>query len=124
MDERHELGKKGEEIALDFLVNKGFRLVKKNYKCHRWGEIDIVMLDGEYLVFVEVRTKSNKAHGMPLETIGYSKRRQIEKMAKLYLTNENVPDSIFCRFDVVGIILSNSGNPQIEHYENAFILND
>ncbi len=121
---KQELGHKGEEIALNFLKNKGYELVARNYRCHRWGELDLVMRDGKYLVFVEVRTKSNIVHGTPLETIGYEKRRQIEKMAQLYMTKEKIPADTFCRFDVVGIVLPNSGEPKIEHIQDAFIIGD
>ncbi len=119
-----ELGRKGEEIALKFLTKKGYELVARNYRCHRWCELDLVMQDGKYLVFVEVRTKKNTAHGTPIETIDYDKRRQIEKMARLYLTKEKVPENTYCRFDVVGIILPNNGEPVIDYIKDAFIMGD
>ena len=82
------------------------------------------MRDGKYLVFVEVRTKKNTIHGTPIETVDYDKRRQIEKMARLYFTKEKVPEDTYCRFDVVGIVLPNDGEPQIEHIQDAFIIGD
>lgn len=119
-----ELGRKGEEIALKYLTDKGYELIARNYRFKRFGELDLVMRDGKYLVFVEVRTKKNTAHGTPIETVDYAKRRQIEKMARLYMTKEKVPEDTYCRFDVVGIVIPNSEEPQIEHIQDAFILGD
>ena len=122
--QKKELGRKGENIALKFLLEKGYQLVAKNYNCHKFGELDLVMRDGKYLVFVEVRTKKNTIHGTPIESIDYLKRRQIEKMANLYMTKEKVPEDTFCRFDVIGIIAPDNGEPKIEHIQDAFIMGD
>lgn len=122
--QKKELGRKGEEIALKFLKEKGYELITRNYRCHNFGELDLVMHDGKYLVFVEVRTKKNTAHGTPIETVDYAKRRQIVKMARLYMTKEKVPEDTYCRFDVVGIVIPNSEEPEIEHIQDAFILGD
>ncbi|MBQ2591826.1 MAG: YraN family protein [Candidatus Riflebacteria bacterium] len=118
------LGKKGEDIALNYLTEKGYELVARNYRFSRYGELDLVMRDGKYLVFVEVRTKKNKLYGSPLETIDYDKRRQIEKMAQLFLVKEKLSQDTFCRFDAIGIILSNNNEPEIEHIQDAFIIGD
>ena len=56
------LGKKGEDIALNYLTEKGYELVARNYRFSRYGELDLVMKDGNYLVFIEVRTKKNKLY--------------------------------------------------------------
>lgn len=122
--QKHILGRKGEDIAVEFLKNKGYELITRNYNVSRWGELDAVMRDGNYLVFVEVRTKSNTFFGTPLETIDAEKRRQIVKMAKYYMTKEKISEDMFCRFDVVGIVLTPGGEPQIEHYKDAFIAGD
>ncbi len=118
------LGKKGEDIALNYLTEKGYELVARNYRFSRYGELDLVMRDGKYLVFIEVRTKKNKLYGSPLETIDYDKRRQIEKMAQLFLVKEKLSQDTFCRFDAIGIILSNNNEPEIEHIQDAFIIGD
>ena len=119
-----ELGRKGEEIALKYLTDKGYELIARNYRFKRFGELDLIMKDGKYLVFVEVRTKKNTAFGTPLETVDYAKRRQIEKMAQLYFTKEKIPEDTFCRFDVVGIVLPDNAEPKIEHIQDAFIVGD
>lgn len=118
------LGKKGEDIALSYLTKKGYQLVARNYRFSRYGELDLVMRDGKYLVFIEVRTKKNKMYGSPLETIDYAKRRQIEKMAQLFLVKEKLSQDTFCRFDAIGIILPEKNEPEIEHIQDAFIMGD
>ena len=118
------LGKKGEDIALKYLTEKGYELVARNYRFSRYGELDLVMKDGKYLVFIEVRTKKNKIYGSPLETIDYAKRRQIEKMAQLFLVREKLPQDTFCRFDAIGIIAPDNNEPEIEHIQDAFIIGD
>lgn len=118
------LGRKGEDIAVEYLTDKGYELITRNYNVPRRGEIDAVMRDGNYLVFVEVRTKSNTFFGTPLETIDADKRRQIVKMARYYMAREKIPENMFCRFDVVGIVLSSDDKPQIEYYKDAFIAGD
>ena len=77
-DTRKQLGNRGEDFALAHLEAKGMCLIDRNYRW-RGGEIDLIMRDGAVLVFVEVRSKSGAAHGTPLETIDYRKRRQIER---------------------------------------------
>ena len=119
-----ELGRKGEEIALKYLTDKGYELIARNYRFKRFGELDLIMKDDKYLVFVEVRTKKNTLFGTPIETVDYAKRRQIEKMAQLFFTKEKIPEDTFCRFDVIGIVLPDNGEPQVEHIQDAFIVGD
>ncbi|MBQ3643914.1 MAG: YraN family protein [Candidatus Riflebacteria bacterium] len=119
-----ELGRKGEEIALKYLTDKGYELIARNYRFKRFGELDLIMKDGKYLVFVEVRTKKNTNFGTPLETVDYTKRRQISKMAQLYFVKEKIPEDTFSRFDVIGIVLPDNAEPKIEHIQDAFIIGD
>ncbi len=119
-----ELGRKGEEIALKYLTDKGYELIARNYRFKRFGELDLIMKDGKYLVFVEVRTKKNTNFGTPLETVDYAKRCQISKMAQLYFVKEKIPEDTFSRFDVIGIVLPDKAEPKIEHIQDAFIIGD
>ena len=121
---KQELGRKGEEIALEYLTKLGYKLITRNYSCPKIGEIDIIMKDGKYLVFVEVRTKSNVNFGTPLETIDFAKRRQIEKMARIYMGKNKISPDTFCRFDLVGIVLENDEKAKIEYCKDAFIRGD
>ncbi len=118
--ERQQLGRSGEDLALAFLVQKGYEPVARNYR-FRGGELDLVMRDGDTLVFIEVRTKHAVDHGTPLETVDFKKRRQIERTARYFLAREKIADDVCCRFDVIGIVMTAGRPPLIEHITNAFM---
>ncbi len=118
-DPRHVLGKSGENLAVDFLEKKGFEILFRNYKT-RYGELDIICRDGEFIVFIEVRTKKHAIFGHPFDTVNWKKQGKIIRMAQMFLCMENIPGSTPCRFDVIGIISDNKEFPAISHIENAF----
>jgi putative endonuclease len=113
------LGKEGEEIATVYLKQKGFEIIERNYQ-YGHGEIDIVAKDKNELVFIEVKTRQNLDFGEPEYAINKKKMQQIKKMAELYLFDKEIEEAD-CRFDVVAILLEDESNPQITHYENAFM---
>ncbi len=117
---RQSLGRRGEELALAYLLQAGYRLEFRNFRL-KTGEIDLVMYDGPILVFIEVRSKSALNHGTPLETVNYAKRRQIEKTARQYLARKKISDDVRCRFDVIGISFHPDKAPEIEHIADAFL---
>ena len=112
------LGKMGEQIARGFLVEQGFTILETNYRYGKNGEIDIVARDGEYLVFCEVKTRSNDQFGPPENAITPRKQQQVRRVAKAYLFEHEIRNQA-CRFDVVAIRLQ-KGAAQIELYRNAF----
>lgn len=114
---RKALGKWGEDIAADYLRQRGYRIITRNFRT-RAGEIDIVCRRGRLLVFVEVKTRNGTAYGSPEESITLAKQRQIRQLALAYLEN-NKPTFGEVRFDVIGILISD-GRPQINHLEAAF----
>ncbi len=122
-DDRKQLGNLGEDLALAHLKALGMKLIDRNYRW-RGGEIDLIMSADKVLVFVEVRSKTSTTHGGPLETIGYKKRRQIEKCARQYLLCRKVGDNVCCRFDAVGILIHADGRAEIEHVADAFRLGE
>ncbi len=122
-DSRQNLGRCGEELALAYLLQAGYRLECRNFRL-KTGEIDLVMSDGPILVFVEVRSKSVLNHGTPLETVNYAKRRQIEKTARQYLARKKISDDVRCRFDVIGISFRPGQAPEIDHVVNAFLVGE
>lgn len=109
--ENYNKGKQGEEIALEYLLKKGFELVEKNYE-NKLGEIDLVMTDHKWLVFVEVKYKTDDFLGLPEEMINKNKLYRIRKIAESYVFL-NKPRQDKYRIDAVCIL----GN-QIRHYEN------
>jgi putative endonuclease len=115
---KRDIGKEGEDVAAKYLVEKGFEILERNYH-YSHGEIDIVANDKNQLVFVEVKTRLNLEFGEPEYAINPKKIKQIKKMAELYLFDKEIEEAD-CRFDVVAIIIGDSLNPTINHYENAF----
>ncbi|MDT3695936.1 MAG: YraN family protein [Ignavibacterium sp.] len=116
---KKDFGKEGEEIAAKYLLEKGFEILKRNYQFSH-GEIDIIAMDGETLVFIEVKTRKTLEYGEPEYAITKKKIQQIKKVAELYLFDNEIEEAD-CRFDVIAIILGSENNPQITHYENAFM---
>ncbi|UOD34927.1 YraN family protein [Deferribacteraceae bacterium V6Fe1] len=107
-------GKKGEELALNYLKNNGYELIEKNFKS-KFGEIDLVMKDGEVVVFVEVKYRLSEDYGSPKDAVTYGKIKKIIKTAEYFIVKNNL-NSLY-RFDVVSIFKDN-----IEHIKNAFTL--
>ena len=112
-----ELGRKGEEIASDFLEDKGYIIIKRNYMIGH-SDIDILARDKKFLVFVEVRTKSKKDRGMPEDTLTKKKLRRMKNTAELYIAFNHYEG--LARLDAVCIILDGSDTiKHLEHYEGV-----
>jgi putative endonuclease len=95
------LGNTAEQRAAQFLAARGMRIVATNYTC-RTGELDLICREGDTLVFVEVRSRSDAAFGDPLETITREKCRRIISAARVYLHESRWRRA--CRFDVVTLV--------------------
>lgn len=111
-------GKAGEEIALNFLLKNGFRIIDKNWRYSRSGEIDIVAFDKKILVFVEVKARSSINFGHPIESITTNKMQKMKSLAITYLSEHSDLRYSGIRFDVIGIILGK--NPEISHYKDIY----
>ena len=81
MEFRKQLGDNAEETARQYLEQKGYRTVQKNFRC-KTGEIDLIMQKEDYLIFVEVRSRSHNRYGEPLETVEYTKQKKIKRASK------------------------------------------
>lgn len=100
-------GIKGEDLAVSYIVKKGYKIIERNFR-GRGGEIDIIALDGDTLVFVEVKARSTEEFGSPLEAITYRKMKLLIKTAEFYkLKKPNLPECM--RIDAVAITLD-TGN--------------
>lgn len=123
---RNILGQRGEELAADYLLKKGYRLIERNFR-NNYGEIDIIALDiakkEKTLVFVEVKTRKNDLFSYPSEAVTKKKQSQISKVAMAYLSKNNM-ENVAARFDVVAILLPDNGLAQIDLIQNAFDLSD
>lgn len=118
-DKNYSKGKEGEKLAKVFLEKKGWRLVEMNY-ANKQGEIDLIMVDGPVLVFVEVKLKVGEEYGRPEEMIGPRKLWKIRRVAESYLSTEVKMARKYerQRIDAVCIVKENNKIKRINHYEN------
>lgn len=116
---RNESGQIGEEYASELLVKQGYEVLQRNYHS-RFGEIDIIARNEEYIVFAEVKTRDEKFLVSPLESVTAAKQKKLCKTAMLYLQSH--PTGLQPRFDVIGIVTSGTDCQvkSVEHIENAF----
>jgi len=113
-----EKGLQAEAFACQFLLERGLTLVTRNYRTRR-GEIDLIMQDGETLVFVEVRARSRSRFMHAAETIDSQKQRRLIHAGRCYLRDNNLTERIICRFDVV-LLSGEPGNQKAEWITDAF----
>lgn len=122
IDARHELGRRGEQLAAEHLARLGFEIVERNYRT-RWGELDIIAWDGTSLVFCEVKARRGPHwRGQALDAVDGPKRAQLRKMAARWLVERRErPYAAELRFDAIGVTFDAAGELiGIEHVEHAF----
>lgn len=120
MTEKQRIGKRGEDEAARYLEKKGLTVLERNYRSRR-NETDIIAEDGEYLVFVEVKTTSSdiaEEFKLPSEAVDEKKKECLFACATDYLKEKRCSYR-FYRFDVIEVYL-NRETPEINHIENAF----
>jgi len=121
-DKNYLKGKGGEEMAKEFLMKKGFELVEMNYE-NVIGEIDLIMIDKDWLVFVEVKLKVGDKFGTPEEMINKRKLSQVKRVAESYLVLEKKKVKQFkkYRIDAVCIMLNEDDTIKtINYYDNLY----
>jgi putative endonuclease len=118
-DPRHRLGRAAEDLAAKHLERLGLRVVARNHRT-RYGEIDLIALDAETLVFVEV--KARRGAGRPWDNLHERKRRQVRRMAAAYLAEvADRPRAKELRFDAIGVTVDAAGDlVALDHLEGAF----
>lgn len=120
--QNYKKGREGEEIARDYLIKKGFYLIESNYS-NKLGEIDLVMSDKDWLVFVEVKLKIGDKYGNPEEMISKNKLSKIRRVAESFLVLEPSIAKKYqkYRIDAVCIMLNeNKKVERINYYENLY----
>jgi putative endonuclease len=116
---RQELGRWGESVAAHHLEAKGYKIVKRNWRCAR-GEIDLVAEAGQELVFVEVKTRRGRAMGTPEEGLTSRKSQKLLELAQQYIADGEL--DVDWRVDLVAVELDNSGKLiRCEHIPNAIL---
>lgn len=117
---RQELGALGERHAARMLRAKGLRVLETNFRTRR-GELDLIVRDGETLVFVEVRTRCTEGAVTPLASVDARKQEHLFRAVRTYLRVRRVPECCI-RYDVVEVIASVTGQVrETRHIEGAFI---
>lgn len=115
-------GAAGEVLAARFLRDKGYTILAANYRC-RFGEIDIIAADDQYIAFVEVKTRSEDALFLPREAVTEAKQRRIVRTAALFLQGFENPRNLQPRFDVIEVVTAKD-NPlrvvELDHIMGAF----
>ncbi len=122
MNRNIDLGETGEKIAVQFLEEKGMKILERNYRFAR-AEVDIIALDGNELVFVEVKTRKNEAFGNPESSITKRKIQQIKKVAEYFISEKEKElnfDSV--RIDAIAIKFLKNSQYEIEHFKNIMFL--
>lgn len=114
MINRRKQGNKYEQLAANFLISQGIKILETNFFC-KMGEIDIVCQDNDYLCFVEVKYRKNGQCGSALEAVNYGKMRKICRSADYYLLTHFKDESINVRFDVIAI-----QEGHLQYIKNAF----
>ncbi|MDR3110169.1 MAG: YraN family protein [Planctomycetaceae bacterium] len=115
---KDKLGRAGEKAAATFLRKLGCRIIARNVLLDG-GEIDIVALDGDWLVFVEVKTRSSRQFGLPQDAVTKGKRKRMIRLANQFIQQNNY-ESNSIRFDIIAITWRKGEKPKIEHLKNAF----
>jgi putative endonuclease len=115
-----DLGRLGEDAAERFLRAKGMGCLARRFRIRR-GEVDLVMENGNLLVFVEVKTRLGDGFGRPAESVGPDKRKRLARAAEAFLAGREEFDRP-CRFDVVEVEWDRFGGWRISHIEDAFRL--
>ena len=109
-------GRLGEAAAVTYLTDAGYQIIERNYRMYR-GEIDIIALDGEALVFVEVKTRLERDAADPLESVSVRKMQRVKAAATHYLYIKDLEEAL-CRFDILCVILTDA-EPRIEQLKDV-----
>ena len=117
MAEHYELGKTGEQLAVNYLISKGYKIVERNWRFQK-AEIDIIARKAEMLISVEVKTRSTKDFGNPQDFVNPKKIKLMVLAMNEYILHKDL--DIELRFDIIAITKDES-NFDIEHFKNAFL---
>ena len=115
----HAVGRWGEDVAADFLVGAGYRILGRRVRPDRRDEIDLVVRKDESLVFVEVKTRATEEFGRPLAAVNTAKRKALNRAAVRYLRQLDFP-KLYYRFDTIEVVGTEGATPVVRHIENAF----
>ena len=114
------MGQYGEDLACKYLQAQGYAILARNFRCRRYGEVDIVANKDGVLSFIEVKTRCSQRYGKPVEAVTLAKQRKIYRVAQYYLQCAGLMSRIpMLSFDVVEIIIEGAG-VRLFHYPHCF----
>ena len=117
MADHNELGKKGEQLAIDFLIKNDYKILEKNYRYIK-AEVDIIAKKENILAVIEVKTRSTDYFGNPQDFVNPKKIKLLLSAIDHYLVQKDLDVEV--RFDIIAVIHQNN-NTKIEHLEDAFL---
>lgn len=112
---KRKIGNHYEDIAADYLKSRGYKILSRNYR-NRYGEIDIIAMYEQTLVYCECKYRSGERYGDPIDAVDERKQKKICRTALYHYSKFGYDKNMPCRFDVIGIY----GDDIIRHVENAF----
>jgi len=111
------IGNRGEDLAVEYLISKGYKIMERNWRCHHY-EIDIIARNKEnLLIIVEVKTRTTPIYGEPYEAVGRKKAQNLMNAAEVYIYKNKLKTET--RFDIISIVLSKS-KYHLDHIKDAF----
>ncbi|MCA0131415.1 YraN family protein [Winogradskyella alexanderae] len=116
MAQHNELGKKGEQLAVDFLVDKNYQIIERNYRFDK-AEVDIIAKKKNILAIVEVKTRSSSDFGNPQDFVKPKQIKNLVKAVNEYLIENNLDTEV--RFDIIAIV-EEKASFKVEHLKDAF----
>ena len=117
MAEHNELGKIGEQLAIDYLLKNGYKIRERNYRYLK-AEVDIIALKENTLVAIEVKTRTSNYFGNPEDFVTKKKIKLLVSAIDFYVTKRNLDVNV--RFDIIAITLEKDTH-KLEHFEDAFL---
>jgi putative endonuclease len=118
---RLELGRTGEDAAVECYRSAGYQVIARNWRC-ALGEVDLVLTRGRTIVFCEVKTRRDSAFGPPFEAVTSKKQRKLRLLAQAFLLAERAPRPVDLqvRFDVASVTVNRGGRSSLHLFEDAF----
>jgi putative endonuclease len=117
MAQHNDLGKKAEELAAEFLLKNGYKILARNFRFQK-AEIDIISEKDDFIIICEVKARSTDVFNLPQEAVNKKKIRLLVSAADHYMKELNVTKEV--RFDIISVLPDEKGNLVIEHIDNAF----
>jgi putative endonuclease len=118
MAAKDELGRRGEDVAVQYLEGQGLTVLARNWRC-RHGELDVIATDSARLVVCEVKTRSGTRFGTGAEAVTGRKAARIRRLARLWLAAHHLPWTEV-RFDVCSVLIEPGAEPVLDHFAGAF----